>query len=337
MFEFRKRINRIKIKLGYTLRLSKAIGMPKMVTIEPTNHCQLKCPLCPTGEGDTSVEYGLFKLDKYKKVVDGFAKWTQTVQLFSWGEPFLHKSFIEMISYTSQNPHKIRSVVSANLNDVTDEQIKGMVTSNLDMLGISIDGTTQEVYEKYRVGGNLEKVFNNLKKLVAAKKLYKSNITINWDFIVMKHNEHQVKEAKKMAHDFGVNINFNSARANLKQNYLNPVEKLIDIYGEWLPDNPEYNAYDMESKTYKSSHKENKKDFCRKPWTETFVNWNGDVFPCCCVHTEEKDRMGNIFEQDFEEIWNGENYVAARKEMLDQPNDLKTICHTCKKNGYDLS
>ena len=74
-----------------------------------------------------------------------------------------------------------------------------------------------------------------------------------------------------------------------------------------------------------------KKDFCRKPWTETFVNWNGDVFPYCCVHTEEKDRMGNIFEQDFEEIWNGENYVAARKEMLDQPNDLKTICHTCKK------
>ena len=55
------------------------------------------------------------------------------------------------------------------------------------------------------------------------------------------------------------------------------------------------------------------------------------------MHTEEKDRMGNIFEQDFEEIWNGENYVAARKEMLDQPNDLKTICHTCKKNGYDLS
>ena len=93
----------------------------------------------------------------------------------------------------------------------------------------------------------------------------------------------------------------------------------------------------MASKTYKSSHKENKKDFCRKPWTETFVNWNGDVFPCCCVHTEEKDRMGNIFEQDFDEIWNGENYVAARKEMLDQPNDLKTICHTCKKNGYDLS
>jgi radical SAM protein with 4Fe4S-binding SPASM domain len=337
MFDIRKRINRVKIKLGYTLGLYKAIGMPKKITIEPTNHCQLKCPLCATGVRDPSVEYGLLNLEKYKKVVDGFAKWAQNVQLFSWGEPFLNKSFIKMIGYASQNPHKIRSVVSANLNDITDEQIKGMLTSNLGMLGASIDGTTQEVYEKYRVGGNLEVVFNNLKKIVAAKKLYKSNTIINWDFIVMKHNEHQVEDAKKMAKDFGVNININSARANLKQNYLSPVDKLIDNYGEWLPDNPEYNAYDMDTKTYKSSHVENKKEFCRKPWIETSINWNGDVFPCCAVHTEAKDRMGNIFEQDFKEIWNGEKYIAARKEMLDQPNDLETICHTCKKNGYDLS
>ena len=74
--------------------------------------------------------------------------------------------------------------------------------------------------------------------------------------------------------------------------------------------------------------------FCKSPWTSTAINWNGDVFPCSCVHTEEKDRMGNIFEQSFKEIWHGEKYVAARKELLGQSNDLETICHTCKKNGY---
>ena len=91
MFELRKRINRIKIKLGYHLGLSKAIGMPKLITIEPTNHCNLKCPLCPTGVGDTSVEYGLLKLDEYKKIVDVFGKWAQSVNLFFWGEPILNK------------------------------------------------------------------------------------------------------------------------------------------------------------------------------------------------------------------------------------------------------
>ena len=84
MFEIHKRINRIRIKLSYRLGFSKTLGMPKLITLEPTNHCNLKCPLCPTGVGDTSVEYGLFKLDKYKKVVDVFSKWAQTVQLFSF-------------------------------------------------------------------------------------------------------------------------------------------------------------------------------------------------------------------------------------------------------------
>jgi len=329
MFEIHKRINRIKIKLGYRLGFSKAIGMPKLITLDPTNHCNLKCPLCPTGIGDTSVAYGLFKLEKYKKVVDVFSKWAQTIQLFSWGEPILNKSFVEMVRYASQTPHQIRSVTTVNLNATNDEQIKGLLTSNLDSLHVSIDGVTQEVYEKYRVGGNLDTVFDNLKKLLAGKKLYKSSTKIIWDFIVMKQNEHQVEEAKKMARDFGIKINIDCVRTNLKDDYLYPVDKMVDKYKDWLPDNPKYNSYDMTTKTRKKSL-----EFCKKPWQEVMINWNGDVFPCSCVHTEEKDRMGNIFEQKFEDIWNGEKYVAARKELLDKPNDLKTICHTCKKNGY---
>jgi radical SAM protein with 4Fe4S-binding SPASM domain len=279
--------------------------------------------------GDTSVEYGLFKLDKYKKVVDVFGKWAQTIQLWAWGEALLNKSLVEMIRYASQNPHKIRSVTTVNLNAITDEQIDGLLTSNLDTMHVSIDGITQEVYEKYRVGGNLETVLNNLKKLIARKKFYKSNTKIYWDFIVMKHNEHQVEQAKKMASDFGVTINVDCARTHLKEDYLNPVDKMIDKYGEWIAKDSIYNSYNHDAKTLKNHLK-----FCKRPWREVFINWNGDVFPCNCVHTEEKDRMGNIFEQDFAKIWNGEKYIAARKEMLDQPNNLETICHTCKKNGF---
>ena len=173
MFNLRHKINRLKIKLSYNLGLSKVFGMPTTIVVDPTNHCQLECPLCPTGRGDTSVAYGLFQLDKYKKVMDVFSKWTQTVLFFARGEPLLNKSFIEMIRYASQSPHKIRSITNVNLNNITDEQVKGLMTSNLDQVNASIDGVTQEVYEKYRVGGNLEVVFNNLKKLIVAKKIYK--------------------------------------------------------------------------------------------------------------------------------------------------------------------
>ena len=347
MFELHKKINRFKIKLGYRLGLSKAISMPKLITVEPTNHCDLKCPLCPTGIGDKSVEYGLLRLEKFKKVIDIFGKWAQTIQLFSWGEPTLNKSFIEMIRYASQDPYKIRSSTSINLNNVTDEQIKGLLTSNLDLLTISIDGITQEIYEKYRVGGNLKTVFDNLKKLIAAKRLYQSKTKIQWAFIVFKHNEHQVEEAKKMASDFGIPIEIKPARPDIKGDLQNSPEEakaMIDTYGDWLSNNPKYTTYDMETKTRKTEpllnnvEKQKKAvDFCKRPWWTTFINWNGDVFPCDCVHTEEKHRMGNIFEQDFKEIWNGKKYIAARKEMLGQPNNVETICHTCKKNGFYLT
>jgi hypothetical protein len=59
------------------------------------------------------------------------------------------------------------------------------------------------------------------------------------------------------------------------------------------------------------------------------LEWNFP--PCSCVHTEEKDRMGNIFEQDFKETWNGEKYVTERKELFGQSNNLETICYTCTK------
>ena len=156
-----------------------------------------------------------------------------------------------MIRYASQSPHKIRSTTSVNLNVVTDDQIKGLLTSNLDALHISIDGVTQEVHEKYKVGGNLETVFNNLKKLISTKKLYKSKTKIVWDFIVMRQNEHQVEEAKKIAKGFGVPINIDCVRTNLKDDYLNPVEKMIDKYSAWLPNDPQYNSYDMGTKTRK--------------------------------------------------------------------------------------
>ena len=86
------------------------------------------------------MEYGLFKLDKYKKVVDIFSKWAQNIQLFSWDEPILNKSLVEMIRYTSQKPHKIRTITTVNLNATNDEQIKGLLTSSLDALHVSIDG-----------------------------------------------------------------------------------------------------------------------------------------------------------------------------------------------------
>ena len=328
MFNLRHRINRILIKLSYHCGISKLWSMPKKLALDPTNHCDLKCPLCPTGFGDKTVDRGLMKLEQFKPVIDRLGNWLQSVDLYSWGEPILNKSFVEMVRHSARE-HGIRTITSAHLNNLTNEQVEGLVTSGLDKLIVSVDGATQEVYKIYRVGGDIEKVFNNMKRLVEAGKRHNSNLRVVWNFLVMKQNEHQMEMARKRAEEIGVEITFSVMRTNLKDDILKKVEDNIQKDAQWIPENPDYNPYDLDKKTRKNPIK-----FCKRPWMETFINWNGDVFPCGCVVTEKKYAMGNVFEQSFEEVWNGERYVAARKELLDQPNDMETICHICKRNGY---
>ena len=200
MFKLHHRINRIIIKLSYRFGVSKLFSMPKMLALDPTNLCDLKCPLCPTGLRDKAVQRGSIKLEQFKVIVNRLGKYLQSINLYSWGEPLLHKSLVDMIRHTAIN-HKIRTITSVHLGNLSEEQVEGLVTSGLDKLIVSVDGATQEVYQKYRVGGDIEKVFSNMKRLVEAKKQHNSKVNIVWNFLVMRQNEHQTEMSRSLARE----------------------------------------------------------------------------------------------------------------------------------------
>ena len=95
--------------------------------------------------------------------------------------------------------------MSTNLNKPLSPQMaEDIIKSGLDVMIVSLDGVTQEVYEKYRVGGRLDRVLDNVKLLVQKKKeLGSSTPHMEWQFIVMQQNEHQMEEAQQLAADFG--------------------------------------------------------------------------------------------------------------------------------------
>ena len=74
----------------------------------------------------------------------------------------------------------------------------------LDQIYISFDGLDQETYEKYRVRGSFERVVEGVKSLLAQRAaLGRSNPIVELQFLVMKHNEHQIGEFRRMAQDLG--------------------------------------------------------------------------------------------------------------------------------------
>ena len=144
-------INAILVYTSYGLSLifRKPIlwGFPPVVMIEPTNICNLKCPLCPSGNGTLKRARGYMDLETFKKIIDEIKDKSFMVVLWNQGESFLNKDFLEMIRYASQN--KLFTLVSTNANiDFDAEQI---VKTGLDSMIVSLDGATQETYNKYRV------------------------------------------------------------------------------------------------------------------------------------------------------------------------------------------
>ena len=298
---WKKAVNFIKIETQLRFGVKKVSGYPYEWELDTTNICQLKCPLCHTGLGTVNRDKGVMHFDLYKKVIDEIKDYCLWLSLYSWGEPFLNKEIDRFIRYA--HDAKIGTVTSSNLNKpLTPEMADRLVDSGLDGLIVSLDGTTQEVYEVYRVGGHLHRVLDNI-QLVTETKARKGVNTphVEWQFIVMKQNEHQIPEAKQMAAELGVDdIVFKKVDFPHGEDDLELAEK-------WLPvNNRDFTRDNPFDKPYKENGAR-----CWRLWRSGVVNWDGGYAPCCYL-TDAADDFGSVKTSSIKEIWNNEEYVTAR-------------------------
>ena len=142
--------------------------------------------------------------ETFTKVIDEVKDYCIWLTLYSWGEPFLNKQIDRFVAYADSA--NIATIISSNLNKpLTPKMVESLIRSGLDTLIVSIDGTTQDVYEAYRVGGRLDRVFENIGRIVEKKKeLGFKTPFIEWQFIVVRQNEHQIADARNLAREIGV-------------------------------------------------------------------------------------------------------------------------------------
>jgi len=297
---------------------------PSKISIESGNLCNLRCPLCPTGQQDKTARKGFITFDVFKRIIDEIGKHLTLIRLYNWGEPLLNKDLLKMIQYAKERHIDIK--ISTNLSmKMEDEQIEVLLKSGLSKIYISCNGASRETYMKYHVGGDFDLVMNNMKRLNAKKHvLSECRTSLVWLFHVFKHNQHEINKARELAEKMGIKIKVSKMRPDMGKEVFETTQQAIERDKAWLPDNPEFSVI---------SKKRRKRIGCTLPWTEIMINWDGNILPCCAVYSE-KHAFGNILENSFAEIWNNEMYVSARKEILGRKNTKHTICHTCKRSGY---
>ena len=328
----RRILNHLAKKTEFPSRAETLRCLPTKVTIETGNICNLRCPLCPTGTSETKVPKGFLTLERFTHIMNQLGSTTETLDFFDWGEPFLNKDLLPMVCYTKQRYPHIRIVISSNLN-IPKFSLPGaqeVVHSGLDHLIMSVDGATQAVYEQYRVGGKLEEVLRNMRWLVESKQSVRARTpTLVWNYLVFRHNEHEVEAARRMAAEIGVEFTASPMRTDCGEEIFLPLDERLKRDSDWIPENPTYSQYTHEALSRRVND-------CGKPWKTVAINWDGYVVPCGSVYDCRRYNYGNIFNQPFRDIWNGEQYRAARNALAARSSGTGTICETCKQNGFPL-
>jgi len=147
-------------------------GSPVSIAFEPTTSCNLRCPECPSGLRSFTRPKGMLNSDMFRNTIDQLAPDILYLTFYFQGEPYLNPDFTDMVRYAHSK--KIYTATSTNAHFLNDENARKTVESGLDRLIISLDGTTQEVYSQYRIGGSLEKVLEGAANIMRWKKKLKS-------------------------------------------------------------------------------------------------------------------------------------------------------------------
>jgi radical SAM protein with 4Fe4S-binding SPASM domain len=293
-------------------RLSRIPGLPVHVTIEPTNACQLRCPVCETGAGILRRPKGVMSLDAFKAVMAKLGGQVDTLLLYFMGETFLNPQAYAMIEHAARKG--ILVSICTNGESINPELLS---RSGVDEVSFQIGGMTNETHARYRVGGHLDKVLSNLETLV---RIDNDGVQINLGFIVMKHNEHEVDKFRQYSERLGV-----------KGQVISPCVRTLEQGKLFLPANKEYWIYDegaFDRGILKP--KSVPRNRCWWIYYSTVVMLNGDVVPCC-RDAQGDFVMGNILQQNFADIWNGEKYRKFRKLVATNQRSVG-LCRLC--SGY---
>ena len=317
---FAKIFNSFKVGISYLFSVitKKSIrwGLPLSISVEPTTSCNLSCPECPVGNNTLYRNKGQIDPELFKQIVDTTSRYLLNLFLYFQGEPFLNNNIFEMISYASKN--NIYTTTSTNGHFLTKENSFRIIDANLDKLIISLDGTTQEVYSQYRINGDLMQVIAGIKNLVEIREQKKSKKPfIELQFLVLKTNEHQIEEIKKIAEDLKIDkLSLKSAQI---YNYKNDVL--------FIPKKKKYSRY--KNINGKWQLKNTLKNRCWRLWNSVVVTWEGNVLPCC-FDKDAKYSFGNIKNEKFVEIIKNRKFKSFANRVLTNRKDVD-ICRNCSE------
>ncbi len=292
---------------------------PTKIRLDASTVCQLKCPSCPTTQGEIARSLGskFLKFDDFKKLADA-NPWIRSIELSNWGEIFLNRDLLRILEYAFEKNIALTMDNGVNLNTIREDVLEGLVKYKVAFITCSIDGASPEIYKIYRKGGDFDKVIANIRKINEFKAKYRSDLPrLRWQFIAFGHNEHEIPMARAMAKELGMGFYL-----KLAWNDYSPVKNkdLIRVLSAT-------GAVDRKEYQQKYGSIYGAEGICSQLWIDPQINADGRVLGCCVNYWGD---YGNAFKEDLAGILNNDKMNYARAMLLGKKEEREDIpCTQC--------
>lgn len=323
----KKRINLLLAGLDMLLARNRCLSLPPVVMVQPTNICNLNCPLCPAGTGALMRSKGMMSYETFEAVLDKLEDVLVSIYFYSFGEPCLNKNLPWMIAEATRR--NILSLVSTNGHFIQEiDEAMAFVNAGLKVLIIALDGSTQELYQEYRTNGDIEKVKRCASAIREAKvrsgSLYPYTVI---RAVAMRTNEKDLPNIERLAEDLGADMfSYKSVGCKVDD----------EAYDRFVPE-------DVRLRRFSSTRQA--RDFetlerCSFPVRQPVIYWDGSIAGCEYDYDLEF-KYGHIADRDFRKTWNGANAVRLRKSILRNANQAAFCLKRCpyrqrKADGVNL-
>ena len=285
---------------------------PLVIYLEPTNVCNFRCAMCPTGDTELVKQHrpvGMMPWELWKKIVDdfkAFEKPAENAHLFKDGESTLHPRFLDMLGYLRDSGVVKRIWIKTNGSKLSPKYNQGLIDNGLDDIGISVEHVTSAGYlERSRVKFDYDKLRENVADLYTRTGHPRIYVKIPSQGLSQE-------EIDKFYSDWGDRCDFIG----------------VENYHGWST--PELGDFTLGYSGMDTYDGDPLTDKIVCPWTifSFTVNWNGAA-SVCPEDWAWKTIIGDASKESVKDIWNGERMFQFRKMHLEGRRADNIACRGC--------
>jgi pyruvate-formate lyase-activating enzyme len=178
-------------ELAYRLGLRRAAGLLS-ANLELTNHCNLRCGFCPTGNGLLARPRGFMEPDLFRRALAGAGP-LEFVLLFQWGESLLHPRFGELAR--EARARGTRTLLTTNGTLLDERRTRAVLDADVDRVTISVDGDAAS-HEAVR-GVPLVRAEAGLERLLQARDARGAATSVDVSMVVAPETEHAAEAFRR--------------------------------------------------------------------------------------------------------------------------------------------